>query len=185
LARLYFPLGGVEPGPSIYVESPDLAPFRNAIPLLGDVADAAATVVDAFAEGRSPLAELGRAPERVPWIDPAPRVSPAPDLFAANVAGRVLEPRVPADAVAALRLDSSPPRDGQIVLVDGVADPETGAAATLRVWRLEAPGIAKRRRDREPRLRLEALHPEVKPIIVDEPAEADLRVLARLVDVVG
>ncbi|MEO1088526.1 MAG: hypothetical protein AAFY88_30200, partial [Acidobacteriota bacterium] len=183
--RLYFPLGDLDRVPSLYVEPPDLKPFLNAIPLLGDVGDAAATLAEALAEGRRPLAELAGAPGRTPWVDPAPRVSAAPDLFAVTVSGRVLEPRVPADAIAVLRLDPSPPRDGHVVLVDGIPDPETGAAATLRVWRLDTPRALRRRPEGGPRLRLEALHPDVETLVIDEPGDADFRVVARFVDVVS
>ncbi|MEO1368493.1 MAG: hypothetical protein AAFX50_15070, partial [Acidobacteriota bacterium] len=185
LDRLYFPLGALDATPSIYVEPRDLEPFRNAIPHLGDVADAAATLAEALADGRRPLADLARAPSRTPWVDPSPRVAPAPDLFAATVPGRVLEPRVPADAVAVLRLDPGPPRDGQIVLVDGLADPETGAAAALRVWRLDAPRALRRQAEHGLQLRLEALHPDVEPLVIDEPGEADLRIVARFVDLLS
>ena len=157
-----------------FLAPPELLPFRNAVPCWDDVASAARDLQDALAEGRDPLADAAAHPGRHRWLATTGRVTADDGLFAVRVEGDAHEPRIPAGSHVILRLDPALPRDGQMVLVAGIADPASDGGAVLRHWRLE------RRRRRPPRLRLEA--PNAAPIVLEQPGEHLVHVLARFVD---
>ncbi|MEM6795301.1 MAG: helicase-related protein [Acidobacteriota bacterium] len=172
LERTYFAL---EPrAGSLAARAEETAPLDNEVPLWPSPGAAAREIAAALAEGLGPAAACAAASDSCGWLRLEDRLAASPGLFAARLVGRALEPRHAQGCVGLFRIDTSPPRPGQLVLVDGVEDPETGEGAALRRWRLE-------RRRGTLCLVLEALAPGVVPIVLEDPEE-DVRVLARLID---
>ncbi|MEM1205825.1 MAG: helicase-related protein [Acidobacteriota bacterium] len=181
LERWYFPVG-TPPKPA--AELPDrlpangVRPFVDAVPFYPDLGEAAGWFASALEDGGDPMGPARSRPEDVEWVVPGGRARVDRRTFASVVHGPALEPRIPDGAAVLFRLDPRPPRPGQIVLVHGVSDPETGESYVVRVWGTAAGGP----NDETPRVRLEALAPGIPAVEVGEDAE-EARVLGVLLEV--
>ena len=135
-----------------------------------------------------PTGALGEiADPETPWIEVDSGHQLTPDMFAARVAGRSMEPRIPDGSVCLFRKGVAGSRTGRIVLVrlrDAV-DPETGERFTVKRY-LSEKRTAADGPWRHVRIMLEPLNPEFAPIeLVAETDQSSgaANILAEFVDV--
>jgi hypothetical protein len=155
--------------------------YRSCVPFLEDLEAAAGD----FGDPHGALGEVGDSPTR--WIEVDSGRQLTPDMFAAGVVGRSMEPRIPDGSVCLFRSGVAGSRSGRIVLVrlrDAV-DPETGERFTVKRYRSE-----KRSADdgpwRHEWIRLEPLNPEFAPIELaaeDDHGSGAVDILAEFLDV--
>ena len=155
--------------------------YRSCVPLLEDLEAAAG----AFSEPHGALGEVADPETR--WIEVDSGRQLTPNMFAAKVAGRSMEPRIPDGSVCLFRRDVAGNRSGRIVLVrlPDAVDPETGERFTVKRYRSE-----KRSTDDGPwrhvRITLEPLNPKFEPIELvaeDDQGSGAVNILAEFVDV--
>lgn len=111
-------------------------------------------------------AAAGRLGEEMPveaedWIPAPAGMKLTPDLFAAHVVGRSMEPRIPDGSVNLFRFNPVGSRQGKIVLVERYGMTDETARYTVKRYTSE-----KRELDGQwehTRIRLEPLNPEFEP----------------------
>ena len=103
----------------------DVRPYENCVPAL-DLKVAAG----GFSSGQ--VVEPGR----YEWVALDGRLSPAPDLFVAQVVGESMNRRIPNGAWCVWRLNPSGTRQGKVVLAQhrDINDPEHGGQYTVKVY---------------------------------------------------
>ena len=178
------PLGETQPaqaGVLRFVEPTPENRYQSCVPLLEDLEAAAG----AFSDPHGALSEVADPETR--WIEVDSGRQLTPDMFAAKVAGRSMEPRIPDGSVCLFRRDVAGSRTGRIVLVQlpDAVDPETGARFTVKRYRSEKRSTADGPW-RHVRITLEPLNPEFAPIDLvaeDDQGSGVLNILAEFVDV--
>lgn len=155
--------------------------YRSCVPLLEDLEAAAG----AFSDPHGALGEVADPETR--WIEVDSGLRLTPDMFAAKVAGRSMEPRIPDGSVCLFRRDVTGSRTGRIVLakLPDAVDPETGERFTVKRYRSEKRSTGDGPW-RHVQITLEPLNPEFEPIeLVAEDGQGSgaVNVLAEFVDV--
>lgn len=119
---------------------------------------------------------LGAADPSVTWVVPPTRRKLREGMFVARVVGRSMEPRIPDGAYGLFSAPASGELEGRTVLVQhrGIHDADTGTSYTVK--RFEREGK---------RVRLVPENPAYPTIELRERDEADLRVVAELLDVLS
>ena len=141
--------------------------YENCVPFLEDLEAAAGK----FGDPHGALGEVADRETRWIEVDSGRRLTP--DMFAAKVVGRSMEPRIPEGSVCLFRRGVAGSRSGRIVLVrlrDAV-DPETGERFTVKRFRSEKRSTADGPW-RHVRIRLEPLNPGFEPIELDAEDDA-------------
>ena len=157
--------------------------YRSCVPFLEDLEAAAGD----FGDPHGALGEVANS--RTRWIEVDSGRQLTPHMFAARVAGRSMEPRIPDGSVCLFRRGVAGSRTGRIVLArlrEG-ADPETGERFTVKRYQSE-----KRTADDGPWrhlwIRLEPLNPAFRPIELlaeDDQGSGVVDILAELVDILA
>ncbi len=132
---------------------------------------------------RAAAGTLGSAREVEPigWVQPSARRPVRPNMFAAQVVGKSMEPLIPSGALCLFRrLDGGDP-ERRIVLVQhrDIHDVETGGSYTVK--RFTRKTGAKGRIE----VRLESLNPKFPPIVLTEKPGTDVKVIAEFVEVIS
>ena len=155
--------------------------YRSCVPLLEDLEAAAGK----FSDPHGVLGEVADSDTR--WIEVDSGRQLTPDMFAAKVVGRSMEPRIPEGSICLFRKGVAGSRTGRIVLArlrDG-ANSETGERFTVKRYRSEK-GAAADGPWRHVRITLEPLNPEFAPIELiaeDDQGSGAVDILAEFVDV--
>jgi SOS-response transcriptional repressor LexA len=107
-------------------------------------------------------------------------------MFVAKVQGKSMEPDIPDGAYCLFRPPRAGSRQGKTVLVwhAGITDPHTGGQYTVKIYESE-----KRGRDdgewEHARIILKPRNPDYSPIVIEEGAEGEVRIIAEFVEVVA
>ena len=164
-----------------FVEPTPESRYRTRVPFLENLEAAAGN----FGDPHGALGEVADSDTR--WIEIDSRRQLTPDMFAARVAGRSMEPRIPDGSVCLFRQGVAGSRTGRTVLVrlrDAV-DPETGERFTVKRYRSQKRA-ATEGPWRHVRITLEPLNPEFTPIELvaeDDRGSGAVDILAEFVDV--
>jgi len=155
--------------------------YRSCVPFLEDLEAAAGS----FGDPHGALGEVADPETR--WIEIDSGRQLTPDMFAARVVGRSMEPRIPDGSVCLFRRDVAGSRNGRIVLVKlpDAVDPETGERFTVKRYRSEKRSTADGPW-RHVRITLEPLNPDFAPIELvaeDDQGSGAVNILAEFVDV--
>ncbi len=164
-----------------FVEPTPVNRYRSCVPLLEDLEAAAGT----FSGSHDALGEVADPETR--WIEVDSGRQLTPDMFAARVVGRSMEPRIPDGSVCLFRRGGAGSRTGRIVLVrlPDAVDPETGERFTVKRYRSEKRSTADGPW-RHVQVTLEPLNPEFAPIELvaeDDQGSGAVNILAEFVDV--
>ena len=164
-----------------FVEPTPANRYRSCVPFVEDLEAAAGD----FGNPHGALGEIADSGTRWVEVDSGRRLTP--ELFAAKVVGRSMEPRIPDGSVCLFRQGVAGSRTGRIVLVrlrDAV-DPETGERFTVKRYRSEK-SAATEGPWRHVRITLEPLNPDFTPIELvaeDDRGAGTVDVLAEFLDV--
>ncbi len=164
-----------------FVEPTPETRYRSCVPLLEDLEAAAGD----FGVAHGAPGEVTDSGTRWIEVDAGRRLRP--DMFAARVVGRSMEPRILDGSVCLFRRGVAGSRSGRIVLArlrDG-ADPETGERFTVKRYRSEKR-VAADGPWRHVRIRLEPLNPAFGPIELaaeDDRGSGAVDIVAEFVDV--
>ena len=155
--------------------------YRSCVPLLEELEAAAGD----FGDPHAALGETGASGTR--WIEVDSGRHLTPDMFAARVAGRSMEPRIPDGSVCLFRRGVAGSRTGRIVLarLQDTVDPETGERFTVKRYRSQKR-TANDGPWRHEWIRLEPLNPEFTPIELlaeDDRGSSAVDILAEFLDV--
>ncbi len=119
------------------------------------------------------------------WLEVEAGRALRPGMFAAQVEGRSMEPRIPDGSYCLFRPDVAGTRQGRVLLVQLLdqVDPETGYRFTVKRYR------SKKRQDeggwRHVKVTLEPDNPDFAPIEIATDDEATVDVVAEFVAVLG
>ena len=119
------------------------------------------------------------------WLEVEAGRALRPGMFAAQVEGRSMEPRIPDGSYCLFRPDVAGTRQGRVLLVQLLdqVDPETGYRFTVKRYR------SKKRQDeggwRHVKVTLEPDNPDFAPIEIATDDEAAVDVVAEFVAVLG
>ena len=119
------------------------------------------------------------------WLEVETGRSLRPGMFAAQVEGRSMEPRIPDGSYCLFRSDVAGTRQGRVLLVQLLdqVDPETGYRFTVKRYRSE------KGQDeggwRHVKVALEPDNPDFPPIEITTDDEAAVKVVAEFVEVLG
>ena len=164
-----------------FVEPTPANRYRSCVPFVEDLEAAAGD----FGNPHGALGEIADSGTRWVEVDSGRRLTP--EMFAAKVVGRSMEPRIPDGSVCLFRQGVAGSRTGRIVLVrlrDAV-DPETGERFTVKRYRSEKRAAADGPW-RHVRITLEPLNPDFTPIELvaeDDRDAGTVDVLAEFIDV--
>jgi type III restriction enzyme len=123
--------------------------------------------------------------EEEDWITWEEHLKFEQGMFVAKVQGKSMEPDIPDGAYCLFRPPRAGSRQGKTVLVwhAGITDPHTGGQYTVKVYESE-----KRGRDdgewEHARIILKPRNPDYSPIVIEEGAEGEVRIIAEFVEVV-
>lgn len=123
------PVSTLEAGfPFKVVDSSELVPYENAIPLV-DLKLAAGTF-----SGTQAL-----DPEAILWVEPPEHIKPSEDLFIAQVVGESMNRRIPNGSWCLFKLRPGGTRNGKVVLAQhhSIEDPDLGGRFTVKVYHSE------------------------------------------------
>lgn len=191
LERLWFPLGAGMARPSAdepfeRVTADSLRPFRNAIPLYGDLDDLAQRVGDSETWGTHPQRDAMEHPGNYEWVAPGRR-TPERDLCVVPVSLKALDRRFGDHGWGLFRLAPRNPRTGALVfaLHHGISDPELGSPWTLRTYAMEPGQLTADGDWRPPRVMLGPLStdPTFEAMELEDLEEGSLQLIAELVEV--
>jgi SOS-response transcriptional repressor LexA len=128
----------------------------------------------------------GEAVEPDGWAELNGHSSIRPGTFVAQVRGRSMEPRIPDGAWCLFTAPVEGSRDGRILLVEhrAIDDPENGGSYTVKRYRSRKRAVEGELWEHE-EIVLEPLNPEYEPIVLRDVEEAEFRVVAELVEVLG
>ena len=118
------------------------------------------------------------------WVEPDVGRSLRPGMFVAKIVGHSMEPRITDGAYCLFQAPVAGSRQGKIVLVElrDVLDPETGQRYTVKRYDSEKAGDADgawRHRS----VTLSPLNLDYEPIVVAVDDEADIQVVAEVVEI--
>lgn len=121
----------------------------------------------------------GKSVERQGWIEVPGSRKLDRKMFAANVAGSSMEPKIKDGDLAVFRAEPVGTRQGKIVLAQyrGPSDPETGGSFTVKRYS-SVKTVGEGGEWRHRRITLSPLNPDYEPIILEPRDESDFRVLA-------
>jgi type I restriction enzyme, R subunit len=151
----------------------EAVPFENCIPLYSlEVA------AGGFEEGRSVEVEAWVSTESLTY---------APGLFVARVVGESMNRRIPNGAYCVFRHPVEGSRTGRILLVEhhDIADPETGGSYTVKMYERLPEIMTDGERRSGILLKPDSTDARFAPIALAPQDEAEIRVLAELVRVLG
>jgi type I restriction enzyme R subunit len=150
--------------PFVRVPVGEVEPYVNAIPLYS-----LAVAAGGFGDGRSVEPEA--------WVDPHGRVRPGQGLFVAQVVGESMNRRIPNGAFCVWRAPVEGSRTGRVMLVESreLSDPETGGSYTVKLYERLSPETV--------RLVPDSDDASFEPIVLAAGDDADVRVVAELVEV--
>jgi len=119
------------------------------------------------------------------YVRPSTRKKLHPGCFVARVIGHSMEPRIPDGAYALFSNRVDPDPTGQIVLAQygGHIDADTATGYTVKVFRSVAAPAGATHRWRS--AALEPINPTYPSIPIDPERDHDLRIIARLVEVLA
>lgn len=117
------------------------------------------------------------------WVAVESRHRLRKGMFVAQVVGKSMEPAIPDGAFCLFRAPVEGTRQGKTVLVQlrDATDPETGQRYTVK--RYESEKAAKDDSWRHERITLKSVNPDFAPIVLTGRDEAELNVIADLVEV--
>jgi len=120
------------------------------------------------------------------WVEPDVGRSLRPGMFVAKVVGHSMELKIPDGAFCLFAAPVAGSRQGRIVLVElnDTVDPETGQRYTVKRYESEKAGEADGGW-RHLSVTLSPLNPGYEPIVVAVDDEADIRVVAEVVEVLA
>ena len=109
-----------------------------------------------------------------------------PGMFVARVVGRSMEPRIPDGSLCLFQAPVAGSRQGRVVLVElrDAVDPESGQRYTVKRYDSEKAGAADGAW-RHVSVTLSPLNPEYEPIVVTVDDEADIQVVAEVLEVLA
>lgn len=119
------------------------------------------------------------------WVEVGASRRLQPGMFIAKVVGHSMEPKIPDGSYCLFRKELGGTREGKIVLVhlQDVADPETDKKYTVK--RYESEKTSDEDTWRHVQITLRPLNPDYDPIVLTPEDEAEVHVIAELVEVVG
>jgi len=181
---------GADPLPFRPLDPEEVDPYRNAVPLYEELAEAVESGAD------DPAEEVTGTPDEVAgttagevtgtaWValDDALRARPAPGLFVAPAPGAALDPKVPEGAWCLFRRHPRTLPEGRVVVAahPSIEDPDHGGRWTLRILTTELRGDPWPER----RIRLDPATPDPRypSLVLDETEAEELRLVAELVTV--
>lgn len=120
------------------------------------------------------------------WVEPDVGRSLRPGMFVAKVVGHSMEPKIPDGAFCLFAAPVAGSRQGRIVLVElrDAVDPETGHRYTVKRYDSEKTGDADGAW-RHISVTLSPLNREYEAIVVAVDDEADVRVIAEVIEVLA
>lgn len=106
-------------------------------------------------------------------------------MFVAKVQGKSMEPNIPDGAYCLFRSPRAGSRQGKTVLVwhAGITDPHTGGKYTVKVYESEKRGGEDGEWEHT-RIILRPRNPDYSPIVIEEAAEDEIRIIAEVVEVI-
>ena len=122
-------------------------------------------------------------PEVVGWLE-VPGLKLTPGMFAAQVVGRSMEPKIPSGSWCLFAPCPQGSRQGRLLLVqvNTHTDPEDGGRYTIKryhsVKTITDEGWAHNQ------IELQPLNPEFEPIRIDSENATDMRVIGELVSLI-
>ena len=182
--RWYLPEGVELPTPRAavadlldLVDGAEVRPFRDAVPLYEDLAEAA----DRFAENPT-QDDAARCPWDYRWVALRGRARPSADLFVARVDLAAIDRRITPGSFVLFRLRPRPPLDGRLVLARhrDLTDPELGDGVTLRLYGAEMGENGVR-----VTLRPASSDSRFAAMVLEDVEEGDLRIVAEMVEILG
>jgi len=120
------------------------------------------------------------------WVEPDVGRSLRAGMFVAKVVGHSMEPKITDGSFCLFAAPVAGSRQGKIVLVElsDAVDPETAQRYTVKRYESEKAGEADGRW-RHVSVILSPLNPDYEPIVVAVDDEADIRVIAEVIEVLG
>jgi len=105
------------------------------------------------------------------WIEVPAGTRMGPDLFVAHVIGESMEPRIPSGSLCLFRKFGAGSRNGKLVLVEDLSEPESGERYTIKRYRSEK-SITEDGEWRHELIWMEPLNPAFEPwqLTEDKPA---------------
>ena len=124
----------------------------------------------------------GMAVEPLGWIKCPPGLKPDHNMFAAQVAGRSMEPRLQDGDYCVFRANPGGSRQNKLVLVQhsSIADPDTGGSYTVKKYTSKkkyAPDGAWQHEE----IILQPLNPAYSPIVIPNAEDEEFMVIAEVV----
>ena len=124
----------------------------------------------------------GMAVEPLGWIKCPPGLKPDHNMFAAQVAGRSMEPRLQDGDYCVFRANPGGSRQNKLVLVQhsSIADPDTGGSYTVKKYTSKkkyAPDGAWQHEE----IILQPLNPAYSPIVIPNAEDEEFMVVAEVV----
>jgi ATP-dependent helicase YprA (DUF1998 family) len=120
------------------------------------------------------------------WVTLDGRTRPAPGLFVAQVVGESMNRRIPAGAWCLWRANPGGTRQGKVVLAQhrDIADPELGGRYTVKLYESEKVSTEDGGwRHAVVRLKPDSSDPSFEPIVLENPEDGELAIIAELVEV--
>jgi SOS-response transcriptional repressor LexA len=120
------------------------------------------------------------------WVEPGVGRSLRPGMFVAKVVGHSMEPKIPDGAFCLFQAPVAGSRQGKLVLVElrDAVDPETGERYTVKRYESEKAGEADGGW-RHVSVTLSPLNADYEPIVVAVDDEADIQVIAEVIEVLA
>ena len=163
----------------------EVEPFVNAVPVYdlkvaaGQFSEAQEVPEVSFLNGDSVWADCD-------WVELSGAFRPQPDLFVAQVVGESMNRRIPNGAWCLFRLNPAGTRNGKIVLVQhrDIQDHDTGGQYTIKVYQSEKWASDDGGWEHHCiRLHPDSSLPDYNPLVFNEEAAEELKVIAELVAV--
>jgi hypothetical protein len=128
----------------------------------------------------------GMAVEPLGWIKCPPGLKPDHNMFAAQVAGRSMEPKLQDGDYCVFRANPGGSRQNKLVLVQhsSIADPDTGGSYTVKKYTSKkkyAPDGAWQHEE----IILQPLNPAYSPIVIPNAEDEEFMVVAELISVLA
>lgn len=125
-------------------------------------------------------------PEDWQWVEIETGHRLREGMFVAKVVGKSMEPLIPNGSYCLFRAPLEGTRQGKVVLVQlrEAADPETGGRYTVKRYQSEKE-VSADGTWRHVRITLKPINPDFKPIEFTAEDEADVRVIAEFIEVLG
>ena len=178
--------GGVEVLPFKHVAPEEVRPFANAVPVY-DLKVAAGRFSAPQAVQEVPQHEEVTNPSTFEWAALEGHTKPSPGLFVAQVVGESMNRRIPNGAWCVWRLNPAGSRQGKVVLAqhNDIEDTDLGSY-TVKLYDSEKEATEGGSwRHTRVTLKPESSDPTYQPMVFEELAEGDLRIIAELVEVLG